>query len=226
MGNIYKVENKLNGNIYIGQTIRTINTRWRDHVRAAQTRSHKDYHLPLHNAIRLYGEDNFTVTLIEECPNELLNEKEKYWIEYYDSYKNGYNASLGGFGHQKYNYQEIVQYYLDHGNTFIDTCLHFNIYDQVLYNALQALNIDYKSLKNTNPRKKHNKWILLEEKKIVFKRMTDVDKYFNKKVHGHIRHCLDGLIKTAYGYHWKEIEKDADLDNLGYTLFTPERISI
>lgn len=221
MGKIYKIENKINSMIYIGQTIRTINTRWRDHVRAALTKSHKDYHLPLHNAIRLYGEDNFIISLLEECENTKLDEREIYWIEYFNSYENGYNASLGGFGHQKYNYEDIVNYFLSHNNSLVDTCKHFKIYDQVVYTALNALNIDYTTLINTNKKKKYTKRILLVEKNLVFKKITDIDKFLNKpKSHGNIRRCLYGITEKAYGYHWKEIEDDVNLDEFGFTLWT------
>ena len=47
--------------------------------------------------MRKYGIENFTFSVIEECSQEQLNEREIYWIEYYDTYKNGYNSTLGGY---------------------------------------------------------------------------------------------------------------------------------
>lgn len=47
-------------------------------------------------AIHKYGKDKFHISLIEEVSVEKLNEREKYWITYYDSYNNGYNLTLGG----------------------------------------------------------------------------------------------------------------------------------
>lgn len=49
-----------------------------------------------HRAIRKYGIDNWTTEILETIDNDLLNEKEKYWIEYFDSFKNGYNSTTGG----------------------------------------------------------------------------------------------------------------------------------
>ena len=91
MGFIYKITNKMNGKNYIGQTTRAIEQRWKEHLREKN-----DY--PIHKAIKKYGESNFTVTMIEECTNEKLNEREIYWIKYYDSYNGhkGYNATRGG----------------------------------------------------------------------------------------------------------------------------------
>lgn len=50
----------------------------------------------IYRAIRKYGLENFTFEVLEECPSELLNEREIYWINYFDSYYNGYNCTLGG----------------------------------------------------------------------------------------------------------------------------------
>lgn len=41
--------------------------------------------------------------------------------------------------------------------------------------------------------------------------MSEIDKYFNKQVHGNIRRCLDGITKKAYGYHWKIIKEGDEL---------------
>ena len=157
MGKIYKVTNKINGNIYIGQTRQPINTRWLNHCYSAETSSHKDYSCPLHNAIRKYGRDNFLIEEIEDCDNDLLNEREQYWIQFYNSYNNGYNAALGGDGHTKYDYNKIVDYFLNHENNLLATCQEFNIYDQVVYTALHSKNIDYKALCSIN---KNETWLI------------------------------------------------------------------
>lgn len=47
-------------------------------------------------AIRKYGAESFIVEEIEQCKNNKLDERERYWISYYDSYKNGYNLTTGG----------------------------------------------------------------------------------------------------------------------------------
>lgn len=94
---IYKITNQVNGKIYIGQSI-DISRRWRQHRNA----SCYDSDIPLYKAIKKYGIDNFTFEVIEECDMSLLNERELYWINFYDSYKQGYNATLEGtiYGHE------------------------------------------------------------------------------------------------------------------------------
>ena len=49
-----------------------------------------------HRALRKYGKDGFIWEVIEEVDNDKLNEREIYWISYYNSYKQGYNSTTGG----------------------------------------------------------------------------------------------------------------------------------
>lgn len=87
---IYKITNKNNGKIYIGQS-NNIERRFKQHQqKGAESR------IPLDIAIKKYGKDNFTYEIIELCSLEELNEKQSYWIKYYNSIENGYNCSEGG----------------------------------------------------------------------------------------------------------------------------------
>lgn len=92
---IYKIENLINHKIYIGQSV-DIKKRWREHRFSANHKDSKDHNMPIHLAMAKYGENNFSLEILEECDEKLLNEKEIYWIEKYNSYKNGYNATIGG----------------------------------------------------------------------------------------------------------------------------------
>ena len=92
---IYKITNLVNGKVYIGQST-NIKRRWKDHKKDAFWRSGPDYDYPLYRAMRKYGLDNFSFEIIEECNKNELNEKEKFYIAQYNSYKNGYNQTEGG----------------------------------------------------------------------------------------------------------------------------------
>lgn len=86
---IYKIENKINGKIYIGQSIE-IERRWQKHLSASDD-------FIVHQAIRKYGKENFIFSIVEECELIDLDEKENYWINFYQSIvPNGYNMVPGG----------------------------------------------------------------------------------------------------------------------------------
>lgn len=93
-GRIYIIRNTINSKVYIGQTKVSLKLRFQNHLSAA--RNGKDY--VIGKAIRKYGEENFYIELLEECTIEELNERERYWISYFNSTDNkfGYNISIGG----------------------------------------------------------------------------------------------------------------------------------
>lgn len=92
---IYQYINKINNKSYIGQSI-NIQKRYREHKNAAFNPNNKDYDQTIHRAIRKYGLENFDFVILEECSPEELDQKEVYWIAYYDTYHNGYNETEGG----------------------------------------------------------------------------------------------------------------------------------
>lgn len=100
---IYKITNKINGKIYIGQTTKTLQRRWTKHCIAAKTDN-----IPFHKALIKYGFENFTVEQIDVASTiDELNKKEVYWIKYYNSMlPNGYNVCEGGNGMHGYKASE------------------------------------------------------------------------------------------------------------------------
>ena len=93
-GFIYKITNKVNGKSYIGQTIQNVKERFYQHC--ATKCSQAVLNMVIHKAINKYGKSNFTIEVIEEVESTNLNDRERYWIKYYDSYNNGYNSTEGG----------------------------------------------------------------------------------------------------------------------------------
>ena len=88
---IYKITNKVNNKVYIGQSKRPINERFNRHINDA-VNNILDTHFA--RAIRKYGKENFSIEQIDEANNQdELNLKEQYWIRKYDSVKNGYNET-------------------------------------------------------------------------------------------------------------------------------------
>lgn len=99
-GYIYLITNKVNNKKYVGQTQKTIKRRFNDHL--SEARNNRGF--TLHDAIRKYGEECFCIEEIEKVETNTLNqlvnlldEKEIYWISYYDTYHGeGYNTASGG----------------------------------------------------------------------------------------------------------------------------------
>lgn len=97
-GYIYIIKNSINNKVYIGQTTKTPQERFKIHVKDSkrEDKTSRDYHI--YRAMKKYGIENFYVEEIEECEIEELDEKEIYYIALYDAYYNGYNSTLGGGG--------------------------------------------------------------------------------------------------------------------------------
>lgn len=88
---IYKITNIQNNKVYIGQSIRPIEQRFKRHINDA-INNKLDTHFA--RAIRKYGKDSFRIETIDTAQTqEELNQKEQYWIQQYDSVNNGYNET-------------------------------------------------------------------------------------------------------------------------------------
>jgi group I intron endonuclease len=97
---IYLITNKVNNKKYVGQTIKSIKTRWKRHCWACTLKSNR---MTISNAILKYGKENFFIKEIDTAINlESANQKEIEWAKYYDCFSpNGYNLKAGG---RKYLY--------------------------------------------------------------------------------------------------------------------------
>ena len=89
---IYKIENLINHKVYIGQSI-NIKIRWKNHLKVSKNPNSDCYEYPLYKAFRKYGINNFSFEILEECSKDSLNQRERYYINKYNSLDNnfGYN---------------------------------------------------------------------------------------------------------------------------------------
>lgn len=95
-GIIYSITNLENGKRYIGRTVNP-KKRKKYHMDSLKEGCHHNNHLQ--NAFDKYGEKNFTHEIIEEqIPETMLDDRERHWINYYDSFEGeGYNQTSGGY---------------------------------------------------------------------------------------------------------------------------------
>lgn len=102
IGYIYKIVNDINDKVYIGQTRRSIKERFSQHYSAAVTRKENN---KFHNALLKHGRENFhiiqMINVIQNSEDELIKELDRLeviWIKKFNSFKNGYNSTVGGGG--------------------------------------------------------------------------------------------------------------------------------
>lgn len=104
MAEIYKIEDDIYHKIYIGQTSQGVKIRYNQHLEKS-----KDSHdtMKLHKAIRNLGREHFQYEVLEERSESEANEREKYWVNHYNSYADGYNMTAGGNGGSIYLIDDI-----------------------------------------------------------------------------------------------------------------------
>lgn len=96
MGFIYLITGP-DGKQYIGQTTRSVEERWYNHVRAALNNDEKRSSCYLAAAIHKHGKDSFAINTVLQCSDELLDYHETRLIDQCNTLRpNGYNIKLGG----------------------------------------------------------------------------------------------------------------------------------
>lgn len=117
-GFIYIIRNTVNSKVYIGQTKTSVEQRWQEHLR------HAKYGTQIINrAMRKHGVDKFYIRTLEICTLDVLDYREIYYIDLYDSTDKtkGYNVSIGGktpkFKRKHLSIATLVDLYLNEGKT-------------------------------------------------------------------------------------------------------------
>lgn len=208
-GKIYYISNDINDKLYVGKTVRpTLNERFTEH-RKDSLKIGKEKR-PLYRAMRKYGGEHFSIHLIEECEISKLAEREQYWIDYYNAYHNGYNATLGGDGAILYDYALFVEDYQE-GMLIIEIAEKHGCSPDTVTNALKLANID--GHKNAIDRSKHKVYQYDKNNTFIqsFESQRDAARYLISKGHKgtitsiatNIGRVLKGQRKTAEGFVWK-----------------------
>lgn len=211
MAYIYQIQNDINGKLYVGKTEFSIEKRFKEHCRDAfKDRNEKR---PLYSAMRKYGVEHFHVSLIEKTDNP--EEREKYWIEYLGTFKDGYNATIGGDGKRYIDYELIIEKLFSGKNS-----------SQVAKEVGCSTDIVYMVAHNKNIKLVNDTWkenFHCEEKEILcydknnsfvqeFNSIANAARWCRENhlcgeslngVRSHISECAKGKRKTAYQYIWK-----------------------
>ena len=225
IGSIYIIKNDINDKVYIGQTINPLSYRFEQHYRTPISKCNKE---SIDYAMKKLGKEHFYIQEIEKCSQKDLDNREKYWIQYYNSFETGYNLTRGGQGKERSILTEIQiknlinDYKL--GEPIKNIIKKYNIDKTTLYHILHKMEIELKGnyrpyaiqssqnnlIKATNTRKIKIKNIELnviyDSKKEALIDM--IDKGYSKAKHWHnIRSPLDVALKdkekTFLGFHWE-----------------------
>lgn len=214
MGLIYKVTNDINDKVYIGKTTRTLEIRWKDHQKDSSTTDNKFYY-----AIRKYGISHFTpITIEDNIPENELNNREIYWINFYNSYKNGYNSTVGGEGSKKYSEQEILNLW-NKGYTCSDISNELGCTYMTASYTLSNLGIDTEQKKQRSAK-------IREQKNSIPIEQYDFDgnfiKHFNSSKEikeagfdrNEVNRCCSHYAYSHKGFLWRRINDNLTIDEI------------
>lgn len=183
---IYKITNRINGKIYIGQTIRPLSVRLKQHLARGESLVSK--------AIKKYGIDNFVIEQIDAANSiSSLNEKEIYWIKYNDCISpNGYNISQGGFG--SLGVQHSESWKKQHS-------LKMRGVSNPLFGKKHSIETKRKiGLKSKN-RAWFHRAIINKDTNEYFSNMKEACEKYSIDASS-LSKCCRGKNKTSGGYHW------------------------
>lgn len=213
MAYIYQITNDINSKIYIGKTEFSIEKRFKEHC--ADAFKERNEKRPLYSAMRKYGIEHFHIELIEETDNP--EEREVYWIEQKRSFKNGYNATLGGDGKRYLDYDLIIASYKEI-QSVKDTAIKLGISADSISNILHANNIPVITSSDVI-QKKYGKIVNMYDLENTFLRtfpsVNAAAKYMVENhltgckmttIKQHITEVCSGRRKTAAKYKWKYSE--------------------
>lgn len=202
MAYIYKITNDINGKIYIGKTEFTIEKRWKEHCQDFNKDRNKKR--PLYSAMRKYGIEHFHIEEVEETSEP--EKREKYWIEYYGSFKNGYNATIGGDGTRRIDYDLVYNLFLQ-GLNIKQIAEKLNCSTDICSDILHKYKVRQEEIQKRS-RQVVKKVVIQKDKDTkeilnIFSSIQEAYNFLGKQHSGHIASVCQGKRKTAYGYIWE-----------------------
>lgn len=161
---------------------------------------------PLYAAMRKYGTEHFHIELIEETDNP--EEREQYWIKFYNSYKDGYNATMGGDSKKYIDYDEIIRVYQEVQN--VSKTAEITGHDRKwIGQILKAMNIKILSSAEVTKKQQRKPVAKLDPKtNEIIAIYSSVQEAENANGNTrHISQVCNGKRKTCNGYKWKYLEQ-------------------
>lgn len=201
LGNLYTVTNSINEKKYVGKTYSTLKERWADHVQKSKHRRNK-----FGKAIDDLGHSNFQIHLIGQFEEGELEHQEQLLISKLDTYRSGYNSTLGGDGFRTLTLtdMEVINSYTSTGS-LRKTALELGTTAPTISKILKAANFEQTF--------NRSKMIKINELNKEFNSVVECAKYLislgvssaqPKSVSDNISKCLSGkkssFLKYTYSY--------------------------
>lgn len=195
---IYKITNKKNNHCYIGSS-KDIYNRWRNHKQTHNNPKRKEYGYKLYSAMRSYGIENFNFEILEECDNNQLLDRERYWYNYYKPEYNMMFPDRGPGKMKPHHSKESRQKIKEHNTKY---WLGKKLPDYMIKNIIEG------------NKSKRIGVIMLDP--ITLKPLKEFDgicnalRFLGKNPNNTkgITKCCTGEYDKAYGYKWKYKNKN------------------
>ena len=142
IGFIYIIKNTVNSKVYIGQTRTSVEQRWKEHLIHAQYDAQV-----INRAMKKYGVDKFYIETLEICNLNILDYREMYYIDLYDSTNKskGYNVSIGGntprFKRKSLSISDLVDLYVNKKFTLEEIASKFDVSRYIICTELKNAGI-------------------------------------------------------------------------------------
>ena len=163
-GFIYIIRNTVNSKVYIGQTRTSVTQRWKEHLRHAKYGDQI-----INRAMRKYGVDKFYIETLEICDISILDYRETYYIELYDSTdkSKGYNVSIGGstpkFKRKALSISDLVNLYINEQFTLEQIASKYEVSKYIITTELRNAGITIRNRHDSASRfNKISKEVLLD----------------------------------------------------------------
>lgn len=228
MGYIYIIKNDFNDKVYIGKTIKSVETRWKCHLSRSHNKSIKN---KLYSAMRTLGEEHFYIETLGEFDNNDLDAKEVEYIRLYNSFHNGYNSTKGGEINSRTSDEDIEYIVEMYRNGYTYAMIQYltgHSFETIKYILLgEGLNLPDKSSKCIGIvmyDKSFNPQMYFRSKKLAYNYMVEVE---NIKCNlgnfmWHINNVLDtGGIR--FGHRWQLADDLVIDDKIFKTKFDAQR---
>ena len=145
MAIVYVIKNEINGKMYVGVTTKTIEERWKQHL--YDGKREKMLKRKFYSDLSIYGEGAFSISELEDVEDDKRFQKEQYWVDRLDTFKNGYNETYGGDGRKTTGKEEdsVIASDYNKGMTITEIAIKSGKDCHTIRNSLTRSNVDVKS---------------------------------------------------------------------------------